>query len=77
MCYCWNALVSAGIAGKDIEVDSDLARDRDKPYPPHTFCTNKRSRAGCSGWKADHRISLAVQQQRFGSYDSHADYLNP
>ena len=23
------------------------------------------SRAGCSGWKARHRTSLAVQQQRF------------
>ena len=77
-CYSSDAgNFAAGIAGKDLEVDSNLARDRETPYHRITFRTNKRSRAGCSGWKADHRISLAVQQQRFGSHDSNADYLNP
>jgi hypothetical protein len=50
-----------------------LARDCDSPYPPHIFPLSSGSRAGCSGWKARHRTSLAAQQQRFARYDSNAD----
>ena len=68
---------ATGTAGKDFEVDSSLARDREIRLTTASLPHDVRSRAGCSGWKARHRTSLAVQQQRFATNDSNADYLNP
>jgi hypothetical protein len=68
LCYSYFVLWKKGVRASQAKTLSglrSLARDCDSPHPHRISSCKPGSRAGCSGWKARHRTSLAVQQQRF------------
>jgi hypothetical protein len=68
LCYSYFVLWKKGVRAPQAKTLSglrSLARDCDSPHPHRISSCKAGSRAGCSGWKTRHRMSLAVQQQRF------------
>jgi len=65
--FCTLEKRGTGIAGKDSSWTSEFGQRLRFAFPTADLPLRFGSRAGCSGWKARHRTSLAVQQQRFDS----------